>query len=179
MERCLFLDRDGVINVDHGYVHTTEDFHFIDGIFDLTRLALAKGYLICVVTNQAGIARGLYSELDFRELTNWMCDQFSSEGVIINKVYYSPYHPVYGLGRYKKDDFSRKPHPGMFEQAMRELNIDAKSSVLVGDSVTDIQAGVSAGIGKNLYLGVGDISQKLGIDNYISISRLSAASTYL
>ena len=147
MERCLFLDRDGVINVDHGYVHTTEDFHFIDGIFDLTRLALAKGYLICVVTNQAGIARGLYSELDFRELTSWMCDQFSSEGVIINKVYYSPYHPVYGLGRYKKDDFSRKPHPGMFEQAIRELNIDAKSSVLVGDSVTDIQAGVSAGIG--------------------------------
>ena len=79
-KKGLFLDRDGVINVNHGYVHTIESFQFIDGIFDLTRLALSKGYVICVVTNQAGIARGYYTESDFDELTSWMCGQFKAKG---------------------------------------------------------------------------------------------------
>ena len=179
MKKCLFLDRDGVININYGYVHTVKDFQFVDGIFNLTRLALSKGYIICVVTNQAGIARGYYSELDFSKLTSWMCDQFKEEGVIIDKVYYSPYHPVHGLGQYKKDDVSRKPHPGMIKQAIRELHIDVRSSVLIGDNVTDIQAGFSAGVGKNLYLGVDDISQNRGLGNYFSISDLSEAGIYL
>ncbi len=179
MKKCLFLDRDGVININYGYVHRVKDFQFVDGIFNLTRLALSKGYLICVVTNQAGIARGYYSELDFSKLTSWMCDQFKAEGVVIDKVYYSPYHPVHGLGQYKKDDVSRKPHPGMIKQAVRELHIDVRSSVLIGDNVTDIQAGFSAGVGKNLYFGVDDISQNRGLGNYFSISDLSEAGIYL
>lgn len=179
MKKCLFLDRDGVININHGYVHTVEDFQFVDGIFNLTRSALSKGYVICVVTNQAGIARGYYSELEFKKLTSWMCDQFKSEGVIIEKVYYSPYHPVHGVGQYKKDHVSRKPCPGMIEQAIHELRIDVNSSVLIGDNVTDIQAGFSAGVGKNLYLGVDDISGNRGLGNYISISSLCEAGIYL
>lgn len=178
-KKGLFLDRDGVINVNHGYVHTIESFQFIDGIFDLTRLALSRGYVICVVTNQAGIARGYYTESDFDELTSWMCGQFRAKGVVIDKVYYSPYHPVHGLGQYKKDDISRKPKPGMLQQAILEFNIDVQASVLIGDNVTDIQAGFSAGVGTNLYLGTEDISQYTGIGNYFSISSLSAASIYL
>ena len=145
----------------------------------MTRLALSKGYVICVVTNQAGIGRGYYSESEFQELTSWMCDRFKEEGVLIDKVYYSPYHPVHGLGAYKKDDVSRKPKPGMLQQAMLELNIDVQASVLIGDNLADIQAGFSAGVGTNLYLGVDDISQNRGLGNYLSISNLSEASTYL
>ena len=173
------MDRDGVINVNHGYVHRIEEFQFIDGIFDLTRLALSKDYVICVVTNQAGIARGYYTESDFDQLTSWMCGQFKAEGVIIDKVYYSPYHPVYGLGQYKKDHISRKPNPGMLQQAMLELDIDVQASMLIGDNVTDIQAGFSAGVGKNLYLGNDDISQNRGLGNYLSISHLSEACVHL
>ena len=179
MKKCLFLDRDGVINIDHGYVYKVKDFQFVEGIFDLTQLAQSYGYVICVVTNQAGIARGYYSELDFSKLTRWMCDQFMAKGVVIDKVYYSPYHPVHGLGHYKKDDVSRKPHPGMINQAVRELNVDVKSSVLIGNNVTDIQAGFSAGVGKNLYLGVDNISQNSGLGSYFSISNLSEGGQYL
>ena len=178
-KKGLFLDRDGVINVNHGYVHRIEEFQFIDGIFDLTRLASSKDYVICVVTNQAGIARGYYAESDFDQLTSWMCGQFKSEGVIIDKVYYSPYHPVHGLGQYKKDHISRKPNPGMLQQAMLEFDIDVQASVLIGDNVTDIQAGFSAGVGTNLYLGNDDISQNRGLGNYLSISHLSEACVHL
>jgi D-glycero-D-manno-heptose 1,7-bisphosphate phosphatase len=88
MEKCPFLDRDAVININHGYVHTVRDFQFVDGIFNLTRLALSKGYVICVVTNQARIGRGYYSDLDFSRFTSWMCDQPKAEGVVIDKGAY-------------------------------------------------------------------------------------------
>lgn len=175
----LFLDRDGVINVNHGYVHRIEEFQFIDGIFDLTRLALSKDYVICIVTNQAGIARGYYTDSDFDQLTSWMCGQFKSEGVIIDKVYYSPYHPVHGLGQYKKDHISRKPNPGMLQKAVLDLDIDVRASILIGDNVTDIQAGFSAGVGKKLYFGSDDISQNRGLGSYFSISHLSEACVHL
>lgn len=175
----LFLDRDGVININYGYVHKIKDFKFVEGIFDLTRKALSKDYAICIITNQAGIARGYYSELDFKKLTSWMCGKFEEEGVNIEKVYYSPYHPTHGLGEYKRDHISRKPNSGMLQQAMRELNINIQRSVLIGDNVTDIQAGFSAGVGKNLYFGKDDISQHNGLGNYHIIAQLSEAHAYL
>ena len=151
MKECaLFLDRDGVINVNHGYVHRPENFDFIDGVFDLGRAAHAQNYRLVVITNQAGIARGFYSEQQFHELTQWMCDQFLLQGAPIAKVYYSPFHPTEGVGKYKKDDLSRKPHPGMILQAQRELNLDLERSILIGDKASDIQAGISAGVGCNL-----------------------------
>ena len=148
--RALFLDRDGVINVNHGYVYRPENFDFVDGIFDVARAALVKHYKLVVITNQAGIARGFYSEQQFHELTKWMCDQFVKQGIQIAKVYFSPFHPTDGIGEYKKDDPSRKPHPGMILQAQRELNLDLGRSVLIGDKLGDIQAGVSAGVGCNI-----------------------------
>ena len=81
----------------------------MDGIFDLVRLASDKGYIICVITNQSGIGRGYYSESQFHLLTSWMCQRFEEEGAVISKVYFSPFHPKYGVGKYKKDDFQAKP----------------------------------------------------------------------
>lgn len=147
---AVFFDRDGVINCDRGYVYKRENFEFIDGIFDLARQAYTQNYKLVVITNQAGIARGYYTEEQFHQLTDWMCQQFSAAGAPIDRVYFSPYHPTAGLGLYLKDDISRKPHPGMILQAKRELSIDLSRSVLIGDKVSDIQAGNAAGIGTNL-----------------------------
>jgi len=148
--RALFLDRDGVINVDHSYVYHQEDFEFIDGVFELCSKAKHLGYLIVVVTNQAGIGRGYYKEQDFQKLTEWMLDIFASKGIIIDDVYYCPYHPEHGIGKYKKDAACRKPQPGMILQAARDYNIELGNSILVGDKESDILAGIAAGIGCNL-----------------------------
>lgn len=148
--RALFLDRDGVINVNHGYVHRPENFDFMDGIFEVVRAAHVHDYKLVVITNQAGIARGYYTEQQFHELTHWMCNQLAMQGGPVAKVYFSPYHPTAGLGEYKKDDISRKPHPGMILQAQRELNLDLENSILIGDKPSDIQAGIAAGVGCNL-----------------------------
>lgn len=147
---ALFLDRDGVININHGYVHKREQFDFIDGIFDLVKEARQRRYKVVVITNQAGIGRGYFSESDFHVLTNWMLKEFSSSGAPIDRVYFSPFHPTAGVGDYLKDDFSRKPHPGMILQAQYDLGVDLLSSVLVGDKESDIQAGCAAGVGTNL-----------------------------
>jgi D-glycero-D-manno-heptose 1,7-bisphosphate phosphatase len=148
--RAIFLDRDGVINIDHGYVHSVDNFDFIDGIFDLVRAAHAKNLKVVVVTNQAGIGRGFYSVQQFHQLTSWMCKEFMNAGAPIDKVYFSPFHPTEGLDEYKKDDFSRKPNPGMILQAQQELGLNLANSMLIGDKARDIQAGISAGLGLNI-----------------------------
>jgi len=160
---AVFLDRDGVINHNHGYVHKREDFDFIEGIFDVARYAHAQRYKLVVITNQAGIARGYYTEEQFQQLTDWMCQQFSAAGAPIERVYYSPYHPTEGLGQYLKDDVSRKPHPGMIRQAQKDLSIDLIRSVLIGDKVSDIQAGIAAGVGTNLLFAAEHPTELVGL----------------
>lgn len=147
---ALFLDRDGVINVNHGYVHKRDEFDFIDGIFDLVRQARRQNYKVVVITNQAGIGRGYYTEEDFHKLTDWMLNEFFDAGSPIDRVYFSPFHPTAGVGKYLRDDFSRKPHPGMILQAQTELDVDLGRSVLIGDKESDIRAGTTAGVGTNL-----------------------------
>ena len=178
MVSCLFLDRDGVININHGYVHKREDFDFIDGIFDVARYAHEQNNIVVVVTNQAGIGRGYYTEAQFQLLTKWMCQQFSEVGAPISQVYFSPYHPTAGLGQYLKDDASRKPHPGMILQAQKDLSIDLSRSVLIGDKVSDIQAGTEAGVGTNL-LFAAERPNELGGLNYELIATLREAKAYL
>ena len=151
--RALFLDRDGVININHGYVYINKNFEFIDGIFELVRTAHVNDFKIVVITNQSGIGRGFYSERQFHQLTSWMCEEFLNAGAPIDKVYFSPFHPTEGLGEYRKDDFSRKPNPGMILQAQMELGLDLNNSILIGDKTTDIQAGIAAGIGLNIFFG--------------------------
>lgn len=144
---ALFLDRDGVINHDDGYTSRPEDFEFTDGIFDLCRAAQRLGYLLIVVTNQAGIGRGYYSEQDFLTLTAWMCARFEAEGAPITEVFFCPDHPEHGIGAYKKDSFDRKPNPGMLLRAAEKYRILMKNSIIVGDKDTDMQAGERAGVG--------------------------------
>lgn len=149
--KALFLDRDGVINVDKNYVHRIEDFEFMEGIFEVTQHFQDKGYLIIVVTNQAGIGKGYYTEEQFHILNNWMVAEFARRGIEITKVYYCPYH-IDGIGEYQKDSFDRKPNPGMLIRAALDHDIDLPQSILVGDKLSDIDAGFNAGIRNNILL---------------------------
>lgn len=178
---ALFLDRDGVINTDYEYVFKQEDFEFIDGIFELCRSAKKLGYLIFVITNQAGIGRGYYSEQDFLNLTEWMCGVFNSHGVGIDKVYFCPFHAEHGIGQYKVDSPNRKPGPGMILQAAQEFDIDLARSVLVGDRETDINAGIAAGVGCNLLYAPFPLAQHRYRSNrsVANVTRLSDIETIL
>jgi D-glycero-D-manno-heptose 1,7-bisphosphate phosphatase len=175
---AVFLDRDGVINHNHGYVHKREDLDFIDGIFDVARHAYEQNYKLVVITNQADIARGYFTEEQFHQLTDWMCQQFSAAGAPIERVYFSPCHPTAGLGKYLKEDVSRKPHSGMILQSQKDLSIDLRRSVLIGDMISDIQAGTAAGVGTNL-LFAAERPNELGGLNYELIATLREAIPYL
>lgn len=139
MRKALFLDRDGVINVDSGYVHDASEFVFVEGVFDFCRFAESKGYILIVVTNQSGIGRKLFSEEDFRVLAEYMLAKFKEQGVEIADVFYCP----------DLESEDRKPSPGMFLKAQSKWDIDMRRSVSVGDKDRDIEAGQSAGVGKN------------------------------
>jgi D-glycero-D-manno-heptose 1,7-bisphosphate phosphatase len=146
MNRALFLDRDGVINEDYGYVHKIEDFHFREGIFDVCRAAQKARMKIIVVTNQAGIGRGYYSVNDFKILTSYMSEKFASEHIYISDVYHCPYHPEHGIGHYKKASFCRKPNPGMLVIACSDHNINPRTSLMIGDKESDRKAAMALGI---------------------------------
>ncbi|QOP40800.1 D-glycero-beta-D-manno-heptose 1,7-bisphosphate 7-phosphatase [Sulfurimonas marina] len=141
MHKALFLDRDGVINVEKNYLHKIEDVEFVEGIFDLCKYFQEKKYKIIVVTNQSGIARQYYNENDLEKLSLWMVEQFKEQGIEIVQIYYCPHHP----------DISgecdcRKPNPGMLLQAAEEHDIDLKNSIMIGDKERDIEAGFNAGL---------------------------------
>lgn len=160
MRPALFLDRDGVINVEKKYVHRIADFEFVDGIFELCRRAEAGGMAIVVVTNQAGIGRGYYTERQFHELTKWMVECFADDGVSIDAVYFCPFHPEHGVGVYRRESFDRKPNPGMILRAKDALSLDLSGSILVGDKISDIVAAKDAGVGCAVLMGDGeDIAQ--------------------
>lgn len=146
-QKALFLDRDGTINKDKNYIYRVEDFEFQPGIFDLIRNYQNQGYLIFIVTNQSGIARGFYSENDYQILTDWMLNEFRKNEIEITKVYHCPHHP-----NFTGECECRKPKPGLILQAINEFNISPVNSMLIGDKKRDILAGENAGIGKNLYI---------------------------
>lgn len=141
MHKALFLDRDGVINVEKDYLYKIEDFEFIDGIFELCKYFQAENYKIFVVTNQSGIAREFYTEKEFQNLSNWMIQQFQDHEIKLTKIYHCPHHP-----KYSGECDCRKPNPGMFLQAAKEFDIDLKNSVMVGDKERDIEAAINAGL---------------------------------
>lgn len=147
LRRALFLDRDGVINVDSGYVHRVDQVVFIDGIFTLVRAARAAGYRVIVATNQAGIARGYYTEADFLLLTCWLRQRFAASGACLDAVYHCPHHPQHGIGALRRECICRKPAPGMLLRAAHEHEIDLSASILIGDNASDMLAAAAAGIG--------------------------------
>ncbi len=146
MNKALFLDRDGVINIEKDYLHKIEEFEFIEGIFDLCKYYLDLGYLIIVVTNQSGIARKYYTQKQFNILTTWMINEFKKHDILLTHVYNCPHHPsITG------ECSCRKPHPGMLLNAKKEFDIDLENSIIVGDKERDIEAGINAGL-KETYL---------------------------
>jgi D-glycero-D-manno-heptose 1,7-bisphosphate phosphatase len=145
-ERALFLDRDGVVNEEVGYLHRAAEVRFVDGIFSLCRTAAGLGYRLIVVTNQAGIARGYYSEADFEVLMEFMRGELRAEGVELDAVYYCPFHPEHGVGRYKQEHEDRKPGTGMLRRGAKEFGIELNESVLVGDRCSDVGAANAAGL---------------------------------
>jgi D-glycero-D-manno-heptose 1,7-bisphosphate phosphatase len=176
--RALFLDRDGVINIDHGYVCRPAEFEFVDGIFDLCRQAAGLDYRVFVVTNQAGIGRGYYTEQQFLEATDWMRRQFLAQGARIEQVYFCPFHPEHGVGDYRRESACRKPGPGMILQAAREYHLNLAASVLVGDKESDIEAGQAAGVGLNILYRPGQ-EKPVALPNHVVVGSLGEAGKYL
>ncbi|MDO9709031.1 D-glycero-alpha-D-manno-heptose-1,7-bisphosphate 7-phosphatase [Paracraurococcus lichenis] len=152
MRRALFLDRDGVINEDRGYVHRREDFVFLPGIFDLAAAATRQGLALVVVTNQSGIGRGLYEEAAFHALMAWVAGEFAARGTPLARIEFCPDHPSEGIGPYRRDSDRRKPGPGMIRDAAAALGLDLAGSILVGDGLRDMEAGRRAGVGTGILL---------------------------
>ena len=150
IERILFLDRDGVINVNLGYVHSVAETQWVPGVFEFSKRARNAGYSLVIVTNQAGIARGYYSEEEFINYTHWMHQQFEQRGVDILATFYCPHHPTEGLRQYRKDCCCRKPMPGMLQAARNEFSFGTHDEIMVGDSITDMIAAERAGIRRRL-----------------------------
>ncbi|MDX2287903.1 MAG: HAD family hydrolase [Hyphomicrobiaceae bacterium] len=157
MRQALFLDRDGIVNVDKNHVWRIEDIEFIDGVFDLGRVARSHGLEIFIITNQGGIARGKYSRADFDRLTRWMEARFQAEGCPTAATYHCPTHPDFPNPLLDASHIGwRKPEPGMLFAAAYDHGIDLGRSFLVGDRASDVEAGARAGVGRILLVGTAE-----------------------
>lgn len=145
---AAFLDRDGVINIDHGYVYRWEDFAFVPGAVDAMRRLQAAGYALVIVTNQSGIARGYYDEAALLSLHEALRENLARQGVQLDAIEYCPHLPGATLARYGIDCDCRKPAPGMILRSAEALGIDLAGSLMFGDKSSDIEAGRAAGVGR-------------------------------
>ncbi len=163
--KTIFLDRDGVINKEVGYLHKIEDFKFIDGIFDVCLFFLKLNYQIIIVTNQSGIARGYFNHSDYQKLTQWMLNQFFTKNISILGTYYCPHGP-------ESICSCRKPMPGMFLEARDKFNINMEESWMIGDSETDIEAAINAGILNTILIRNGHLIDELSSNSKFIINSI-------
>ena len=159
---AAFLDRDGVINLDRGYVHRWEDFEFVPGAVDAMRRLEAAGYALVVVTNQSGVARGLYGERELELLGEQLRAHLADAGVHLAAIEYCPHLPQASVAAYAVACDCRKPAPGMILRAARALQLDLARSVLFGDKPTDIEAGRRAGVGRSFLLATDGVADPAG-----------------
>jgi D-glycero-D-manno-heptose 1,7-bisphosphate phosphatase len=175
LRRALFLDRDGVVNEEIGYLFRPEEVRFVPGIVSLCQTARRLGYRIIVVTNQAGIARGYYSEADFQRLMQWMQTELAREG--FDAVYHCPFHPEHGLGEYRREHEDRKPGTGMLRRGAREFGVSLEASVLVGDRCSDVAAANAAGLRQAFLIGGTEVGTCPG--RYTAITALVEVEQWL
>lgn len=154
--KVAFLDRDGVINVDAGYTYNIEDFQFVRGTFQALGRLQDLGFKIVVVTNQAGIAKGLFTERQYENLTNYYVTALAGEGIEVLDVFYCPHHVHSKLELYRRDCDSRKPGTGMFLRALNKYDIDLDASIMVGDRVTDLIPAKKLGIPRRFLVKSGE-----------------------
>lgn len=153
LRAAVFLDRDGVLNVDHHYVYEPERFEWISGAKDAIKWLNEQGFLVIVVTNQSGVARGYFPETAVYELHRWIDKQLAVEGAHVDAYYHCPHHPEGKVAEYSVVCDCRKPAPGMILKALKEWPVDPKRSFLVGDSPRDVEAAKAAGIDGFLFTG--------------------------
>lgn len=164
MKKAVFLDRDGVINEDKGYVSKIENFVWCDGVFEALLELMELGFSLFIVTNQSGIGRGYYTLSDFERLNSYMLDEFSKRNIEIKKVYFCPHAP-------EQNCSCRKPSPQMILRAAGEFDIDLLNSILVGDKNSDIEAGKAAKIGRLFKIG-DEFSSLKQIVNFLKNSKM-------
>lgn len=174
--RALFLDRDGVVNEELGYLFHQEDVRFVPGIVSLCKTSRSLGYRIFIVTNQAGIGRGYYTEAEFERLMAWMQAELAREEVRIDGVYFCPFHPEHGLGEYRREHEDRKPGTGMLRRAAADFGVSLADSVMVGDRCTDIATANAAGL-KQAFLLVGTEANCEG--QYLAVGSLAEVEAWL
>lgn len=139
--KTVFLDRDGTINVEKNYLYRPEEFEFIPKVPEAIVRLNNAGYQVIVVSNQAGVARGYYSEDDVIKLHQYVNEQLSKYKAHIDGFYYCPHHPDAGIGKYKMKCHCRKPETGLFEKACEDFDVNIEDSWMIGDNIGDIKAG--------------------------------------
>lgn len=171
-----FVDRDGVINHDSGYTYKVEDFKFLPGSLKGLKEISDRGYSIIIITNQAGIAKGHFTLDQYLKFSRHLESLLKINNINFLKTYFCPHHKNAIVTKYKKDCFNRKPNPGMIYKAKKEFNIDLSKSILIGDKLTDVHAGLSAKINK-IFLVTSDSKQ----DNkdFIPIKKLTEIKRYI
>ena len=177
MTPALFLDRDGVVNHEVGYLHLARDVRFVDGIFSLCRTAQSLGYRLVIVTNQSGIARGLYSVEQFENLMDYIRDRFEDESIHLDAVYHCPFHPEHGVGEFRREHPDRKPSPGMLLRAAGDLALDLSHSILIGDRCSDLAAAHAAHL-RQAFLLLGTEASPCPGD-FLPIQHLAEAEAWL
>ena len=146
MNKAVFLDRDGTINIEKNYLYEIDKFEFIEGVPEAIKILNDKGYLVIVVTNQAGIGRGYYTEEDMHKLHKHIDKELEKYNAHIDAYYFCPHHPEHGIGKYRVDCECRKPRDGMLRKALEDYNINAHNSYVIGDKVGDAYSGAGLGI---------------------------------
>lgn len=177
--KAAFIDRDGVINKEVGYLYKVEEFEYTHKCIEGLSSLMKHGYNLFIVTNQAGIAKGLYTIDDYNNLMDWIISDLDKHGIMFTDIFFCPHHPDGVVKKYSITCSSRKPSPGMFKRAQKLYNIDMKNSIVIGDKITDIQAGMNAGVGKSFLVRSGHFIKENELENCQIVDNLFEVSKVL